>query len=456
MEDIHSATNTPWYKTKGSQITLKLIMIMGLIIFLLIPKFSILALIEERGHYYDQVNDEVSVGWGGRQVLTAPVLAIPYQTITKNQDGTSFATETYLVVVPESCDIEGTMDTTKKYRSIYEVLLYKSKNHFKGNFDLTDIVDNGIPVEMLKLNEAFIAVGVSDLKGLESKVDMTINGLKYATKAGMQKLQFQYRTTNENGTDKVESMRNGLFIPYPISSNTKSLTFDFALNCKGGQKISFLPTSQNLKVHITSAFPHPIFGGSFLPDHTTNANGFDAKWSLLEYNKNLPKYNKDAQLFDIGEGSFSIAIKPLQNHYQSTYRAGKYMILVIVLTFLVVFLTEIIQQHRVHIFQYSLIGFSIALFFVLLLSFSEVIGFTKSYLLATAATTGLTFLYGISVFKNIKSTLCVVALQLCIYGFIYTILRMEEASLLVGSIGLFVILAATMWMTRKIKWYESE
>lgn len=457
----HNTSNaqqqTSWFKTKGAQITIKLIMIMGLTIFLLIPKFSILALIEERGQYYDQVNDDVSVGWGGKQVITTPVLVIPYRTIGKRQDGTTFLNDTYMVVAPESVNIEGTIDTTKRHRSIYEVLLYKSKNHLKGSFDLSDLAENGLALDILRLKEAFLAIGISDLRGLESKVEIIVNGTKHTTKAGMQKFQFQNLVSHSDEDQSTGgTIQNGLSLPLVINSDTKQLDFELDIDIKGGQRLTFLPTAQNLRVHIKSPYPHPIFGGSFLPEHTTSSQGFDAKWAILEYNKNLPKYNKDALSLVINDGSFHIGIKPLQNHYQSTYRAGKYMILVIFLSFLVVFLTELVQRHRVHIFQYALIGFAIALFFVLLLSFSEVIGFTKSYLLATTSTTGLTFLYGISVFKNIKSTLSVVALQLGIYGFIYTILRMEEASLLVGSIGLFVILASTMWMTRKIKWYESE
>jgi inner membrane protein len=457
----HNTSNaqqqTSWFKTKGAQITIKLIMIMGLTIFLLIPKFSILALIEERGQYYDQVNDDVSVGWGGKQVITTPVLVIPYRTIGKRQDGTTFLNDTYMVVAPESVNIEGTIDTTKRHRSIYEVLLYKSKNHLKGSFDLSDLAENGLALDILRLKEAFLVIGISDLRGLESKVEIIVNGTKHTTKAGMQKFQFQNLVSHSDEDQSTGgTIQNGLSLPLVINSDTKQLDFELDIDIKGGQRLTFLPTAQNLRVHIKSPYPHPIFGGSFLPEHTTSSQGFDAKWAILEYNKNLPKYNKDALSLVINDGSFHIGIKPLQNHYQSTYRAGKYMILVIFLSFLVVFLTELVQRHRVHIFQYALIGFAIALFFVLLLSFSEVIGFTKSYLLATTSTTGLTFLYGISVFKNIKSALSVAALQLGIYGFIYTILRMEEASLLVGSIGLFVILASTMWMTRKIKWYESE
>lgn len=457
----HNTSNaqqqTSWFKTKGAQITIKLIMIMGLTIFLLIPKFSILALIEERGQYYDQVNDDVSVGWGGKQVITTPVLVIPYRTIGKRQDGTTFLNDTYMVVAPESVNIEGTIDTTKRHRSIYEVLLYKSKNHLKGSFDLSDLAENGLALDILRLKEAFLVIGISDLRGLESKVEIIVNGTKHTTKAGMQKFQFQNLVSHSDEDQSTGgTIQNGLSLPLVINSDTKQLDFELDIDIKGGQRLTFLPTAQNLRVHIKSPYPHPIFGGSFLPEHTTSSQGFDAKWAILEYNKNLPKYNKDALSLVINDGSFHIGIKPLQNHYQSTYRAGKYMILVIFLSFLVVFLTELVQRHRVHIFQYALIGFAIALFFIILLSFSEVIGFTKSYLLATTSTTGLTFLYGISVFKNIKSALSVVALQLGIYGFIYTILRMEEASLLVGSIGLFVILASTMWMTRKIKWYESE
>ncbi|MFN8337893.1 MAG: cell envelope integrity protein CreD [Saprospiraceae bacterium] len=458
----HNTSNaqqqTSWFKTKGAQITIKLIMIMGLTIFLLIPKFSILALIEERGQYYDQVNDDVSVGWGGKQVITTPVLVIPYRTIGKRQDGTTFLNDTYMVVAPESVNIEGTIDTTKRHRSIYEVLLYKSKNHLKGSFDLSDLAENGLALDILRLKEAFLAIGISDLRGLESKVEIIVNGTKHTTKAGMQKFQFQNLVSHSDEDQSTGgTIQNGLSLPLVINSDTKQLDFELDIDIKGGQRLTFLPTAQNLRVHIKSPYPHPIFGGSFLPEHTTSSQGFDAKWAILEYNKNLPKYNKDALSLVINDGSFHIGIKPLQNHYQSTYRAGKYMILVIFTLIFSCIFDRLVQRTSESIsFStcFDWICYS-TLFFVLLLSFSEVIGFTKSYLLATTSTTGLTFLYGISVFKNIKSTLNVVALQLGIYGFIYTILRMEETSLLVKFDYLFCSLLKPCESTRKIKWYES-
>jgi inner membrane protein len=128
--------------------------------------------------------------------------------------------------------------------------------------------------------------------------------------------------------------------------------------------------------------------------------------------------------------------------------------LIISLTFLVVFLTEVIQQIKLHLFQYALIGLALVIFFSLLLSFSEIIGFDKSFAIASAATIGLIFTYSLSIYSQRKSSVILLVLLVLIFGFVYTIIQMEESSLLVGSLGLFTILAATMYATRKIKWYE--
>jgi inner membrane protein len=456
----------PWHKTRSAQITFKLAMILFLMLVLLIPKFALLSLVEERQDYYNQVNEEVAKGWGSQQIISSPVLAIPYYRKTKEANGVESTVEDLFVVAADQCTIEGDLITTTKQRSIYEVLLYKSSQKITGYFSIKSFEAADIPKDMM-FSKAFIAMGINDLKGLDSKVDFNINGQAIPSQAGMNGFNIAYGFSDDRNIQAATSygsaseyssiaeLKNGLHIPYPISDfNLLKIEFTIKLDIKGSQKLSYVPNALNFTTHIKSAYPHPGFNGAYLPEHTTSEKGFDAKWKLLEYNKNLPHFNQNATTMHISDGIFGINVKPLLNHYSSTYRAGKYMILVIVLTFLVIFLIELIKNHRIHLFQYTLIGLAIAIFFILLLSFSEVVGFTSAFAIATIATCGLTYMYSISVFKNNKSAIMVLGMQSLIYAFIFTILRMEETSLLVGSIGLFLILAATMWFTRQINWYE--
>ncbi|HMP29732.1 MAG TPA: inner membrane CreD family protein, partial [Saprospiraceae bacterium] len=113
-----------------------------------------------------------------------------------------------------------------------------------------------------------------------------------------------------------------------------------------------------------------------------------------------------------------------------------------------------INDQKIHVFQYALVGFAIALFFVLLLSLSEFIGFDNSYVIASFAIISLITAYTRSIFKNKKSVYALLGLLVFMLSYIYLIIQLEKSALLVGSIGLFLILAATMYVTRKIKWYE--
>ena len=156
----------------------------------------------------------------------------------------------------------------------------------------------------------------------------------------------------------------------------------------------------------------------------------------------------------LGDNLFGVEIRVLVDNYAKTHRAGKYMILFVILTFMVVFLTEIVHRIHIHIFQYTLIGLALAIFFTLLLSISEFWGFDLAYFGAAAATIGLIFLYSLGMFKNKKSSGLLFGLMVALFAYIYIIIQLKKTALLAGSIGLFVIVALTMYVTRKIKWFE--
>jgi inner membrane protein len=457
-------TPIPWHKSYSVQITSKLALILILTLILLIPKFAILELVQERLEYYNQVIEEVSQGWGREQYLTAPVLVIPYKTKVKKEKGETVMIEQLLVVASDDCNINSSLDTIMKKRSIYDILLYKTNSTITGHFALDDIPrrDNSMIIEPEK---AFIALAIGDIKGLDGKVDFAINGNKIPSKMGLQGLtvyvqkntnvDYQSSSTPLENNHYSKILENGLHVPFPISINgNQKYNFELKVILKGSKSMNFIANSLNFKAQLKSTFPHPSFVGDYLPEHTTSAKGFDATWNILEYNNNISPFYQNCKSLSINDCLIGISIKPLLNHYVSTYRAGKYMVLVIVLTFLSILIIELTNKHRVHIFQYTLIGIAIALFFILLLSFSEVTGFTYAFIIASFATIGLTYMYCTSVFNDRRSTLMVVILQVLIYGFIFSILRMEETSLLFGSIGLFIILACTMYFTRSIQWYE--
>lgn len=457
-------TTTSFFQNPGTKITIKLGLIFILVLFLLIPKFMILDLVDERQLLSEQVKEEVSAGWANDQIITSPALVIPYNYLSKDENGkTVTSAKSNLIIYPDHLDVIGNLDTQSKYRSLYKVLLYESKMNFKGKFVLPEAKQVGLQDANLIYDQAYIAMGISDLKGIKNTVNLTWNGQKNKVSPGMNEVQFKYSNTvittgkqpeyNEQGM-AYYGIKTGMNTPVNINPTEFIYNFDFELDIKGSRTLQFSPMAKNTSVAIKSPFPDPSFIGEFLPEHTTTSSGFDAKWNVLEYNKSLPAYQKANNIVDLGSNLFGVKIADPVDNYAKTYRAGKYMILFVILTFLVVFLTEIVEKINIHIFQYTLIGLALAIFFTLLLSISEFWGFDLAYSGAAAATIGLIFLYSLGMFKNKKSSGLLLGLMVALFAYIYIIIQLEKTALLAGSIGLFVIIALTMYVTRKIKWFE--
>ena len=133
-------------------------------------------------------------------------------------------------------------------------------------------------------------------------------------------------------------------------------------------------------------------------------------------------------------------------------RAIKYGFLFIGFTFVAFLMFDVIGGARVAAAEYLLAGVALVLFFVLLLAFAEVIGFTFAYLLASAAIIGLLSAYSAAVLKSWKRARFLAALLTGLYALLYVLLNLEAYSLLIGSVLMFFALAGVMYMTRNIDW----
>ncbi|MBC7884393.1 MAG: cell envelope integrity protein CreD [Saprospiraceae bacterium] len=457
--------NKSFFQNPSTQITLKLALIVILVLFLLIPKVLIMELVEERRQLSQSVIDEVSSGWSNDQIITGPVLVIPYHEMVPQADLTkpNITVKKNLLIYPEILDTEGTIDTESKYRSLYKVLLYRSSMDIKGSFVIPDHNLINISQQDLLYQEAYIAVGITDPKGIENNIDFKWSDQPFSLSPGMVDVHFKLEENNTPDRrlnyelpdgNYNRGFKTGLHTKIPVTAERNNYTFSYNLDIKGSKSLMFAPIAKATSVHLSSSFADPVFSGGFLPEHKTDSKGFDARWNILEYNKTLPPFQKEVSEIDLGKNVFGVKIQQMIDNYTTTYRAVKYMILFVALTFLVVFLTEIVQRLRIHIFQYTLIGLALAIFFTLLLSISEFWGFDRAYISAATATIGLIYLYSLGMFRSSKSSLTLLGLLVGLFGYIYLIIQLEKMALLAGSLGLFVIIAATMYVTRKIKWFE--
>lgn len=206
-------------------------------------------------------------------------------------------------------------------------------------------------------------------------------------------------------------------------------------------------------MNIKSKWQNPSFIGSFLPDEREiNTDGFSANWKVLHLNRPYPQ-NFRGSVQGIYESSFGVNLIVPVDEYQKSMRSAKYAVIFITLTFLIFFFVQILNGVKIHPIQYIIVGLALCVFYTLLIALSEHIAFKFSYLISSVSIIGLITLYAKSIFNNKKLTTLICLILATLYLFIYSIIQMEDYALLMGSVGLFIVLATIMYLSRKIDWY---
>ncbi len=433
---------------KGS-IMLKLFTIGIFILILMIPSSMISGLIYERQELRNDAQNEITEKWGGEQTLGALVLTVPYITEVKYENGTKGSETRYAHFLPDELLVDGKIIPEKRYRGIYVVMLYQSKLTIKGKFNLLKPELLKIPMEQLQFNNAFFNAGITDMKGINESVQLELNG---------KKIPFQ------PGVESHDLFSSGISAPVSVDPDLV-YTFQFTLDLNGSKYLHFLPLGKVTSVNLSSVWPSPSFDGNFLPDQREiSPEGFRASWKVLELNRNYPQQGTGSFIspFESDEivqnnsnkSAFGVKLLLPIDEYQKTMRSAKYNVMFILLTFLTFFFVEVLNKKRIHPLQYLLIGFGIVLFYVLLLSISEHIKFDFAYLISSLVIILLEIAYSAYILKNLKLTSIIGLIFITLYAFFYSLLRLEDYSLLFGSIGLLVILALIMYLTRNINWYK--
>ncbi|HMH24929.1 MAG TPA: cell envelope integrity protein CreD, partial [Puia sp.] len=272
-----------------------------------------------------------------------------------------------------------------------------------------------------------------------------VSTLAGTTPASQQTSAGAAQTAVSGSTAATGSSAGAATTPAPIDFST-------TIRLKGSQDLLFVPLGKSTSVQVSSSWANPSFTGTYLPDvRTVKDSGFEADWKVLYLNRSYPQQWKDAT-YDIGASAFGVNLIMPVDSYQQTTRSVKYAVLCILLTFTAFFLIEWIYLKAIHSMQYLLVGVALCIFYTLLLSFSEYIHFNGAYLVASIATIGLISWYVKSILQSGKMSLFIACLLTVLYGFIFTLIQLQDFALLIGSIGLFIALAMVMYFSRKIKW----
>lgn len=424
-----------------SSLTVRLFLIGFLILILLVPLAMIGFLVYERQDRQSEAKREIASKWGESQTLIGPFIKIPYGENTVDSSK-------FLNIFPETLSITSTVTPETRSRGIFDVLLYTTDVKMTGSFASIESLYSQILEKNIQADKAVIAFSVSDSKGLQKEVIFTFN---------TNHLNLEPIPTSRGYAPLLETS------PFGINRN-QSHTFELNVSIKGSEELRFMPLGKNTTLAMSSPWAFPSFNGAFLPtEHQIRNDGFTAIWQISPFSKTLPTYviepSNEENFFykqPFNDSSFGIDFFFPTDFYQKTTRSVKYGILFIIFTFITFFLFEVLHRLKVHPFQYLLVGISLSIFYLLLLSFSEQIGFFPAYIIASLATIALNTSYAIKIFHSKKKGLIVGGVLAALYAYLYFIINNTDYALLIGSVSLFGIVALVMYLTRNINWYQMQ
>jgi inner membrane protein len=417
-----------------------------LVLVLQIPVGLISHTIDERRERRAEAIAEVTRTWGGQQELVGPVLTIPFTRRWVDADKVTHESVILHRVLPRELSITGRARIETRRRGIFEVPLYVADVHVEGTLVLPDdaaartagLAAGDVP----HWDRAELALGLSDVGAIRAASSLKIGDASRVL---------------EPGPGAAGFLQAGLHAAIPQVSPGATIPFSVDVTFGGHGRLSFVPAGDQTRVELTSPWPHPSFDGAVLPTERRVApSGFTARWHRLHLGRNFPSAwtNEDVAQAQLSATAFGVTLLAPFDTYRSNDRAVKYQLLFIGLTFLAFTLVELLAAMRVHPIQYLLVGFALCLFFLLLLSLSEHVGFARAYVAAAVATIALIGGYVRVVFGDLRRGLAIGGLLAALYAFLFVLLQIEEYALLVGSIGLFFVLAVVMTLTRRVNWYD--
>jgi len=429
---------------------------------LAVPLFMTYALVWDRQDQSNTARSAITQGWGGAQTVTGPVAIVPYAvnlTETEVVDGKRVEKVRRVVrdlyLSPQRQEVETTLDPERRSKSIYESVIYRARLSGTARFALPqeDLKRLNIAPGSLMLDKAELHFGVSDPRGMQSASRITAGG----------------KTLDPRPGGGLRSTGNSGFFAPLAWDGAAPLTVEWAYDLRGSEHISLIPRGGDTRWHVKSAWPHPSFSGSFLPSQSKiGGDGFTAEFEIPDLalgqglvatidNAEPPAPGgMDAYAMRAAErGSSLVAsvamVEPV-DLYSRIDRSVKYGFLIIGFTFLAFLMFDIVAGASVSGPEYLLTGAGLVLFFVLLLAFSEVIGFAAAYAAASVAIIGLVTAYSAAVLKSWGRAKVIGALLVGLYALLFVLLNLEAWSLLIGSILLFLALAGVMYATRNVDW----
>lgn len=451
MKDTSTLLLTWPPRFKSRSMGLKLIVVCGLALAMTIPALFVARLVDERTTRAAEVTREISSHVGGQQTFLGPTLAIPY-TVPAQTGGGTPERGIYLVFPVQGVAAVKTR-TEERSRSLFKVPVFEADVRFDAAFDLTGSPEVAPSGAALDWSQAEVVVGVTDARGALADGTITVDG-KADSLAPIGSIDGLSVNEGGNQNQRMPLTLFAVQVSKVAQSNAK-LQVSTALRFSGAQRIAILAYGKTTHLKIEGDWPNPSFDGGFLPvRRTVSRQGFSGEWSVPWIARGIPAEGRSSTVAGLDSTALGVSFVELADPYQSVNRSLKYALLFLGLLFVSYFIFEVTTGRRVHPAQYILVGLAQIIFYLLLLSFAERIGFDFGFLLAGGATVILLSANAGWIFESRMQGLRALLCFGLLYALIYTLLRLEDNALLVGAIASFLAVTAAMYFTRGIDWYS--
>jgi inner membrane protein len=430
----------------------KFFLISFLILLIIIPMYLAANLVSERESRARQVRAEIGRVWGQAQQVLGPLLVLPYTVRVTTSDGdrrVEQSIERRAVFTPEQLDIKAETMTKVLHRGIYEAPVFTAKVHIAGRFLAPDIGDVVADPQSVRWHDAMLLVGLSDVSGLKESAVLKIN----------EQTEVPFMPSLGVPGTPLNGIHAKLPAATAAATPTAAFAFQLDLVFAGSMSLEFAPAARVTRVSVTSDWPDPSFSGAFLPsDRTVSPAGFTATWTIPHLARSVPQAWSvpDEGIDRFRPYYFGVSLFQPVGFYDLIMRAVKYDLLFVGLAYMAVFVLEIFSRVRVHPVQYLFVGVALTLFYVLLLSLAEHIGFATSYLAAATATGGMLAIYVARSLRGYTYGLIMAVVLAILYGLLYAILRLEDYALLAGALVGFATLTIVMFATVDVDWSGGE
>ncbi|ANP45966.1 cell envelope integrity protein CreD [Candidatus Viadribacter manganicus] len=449
---------------------LKLLLICLLVLVMGVPLLVVGGLVSERENRARQVTAELGAAAGGSQVLGGPMLIVPYTRsveVTDDQGRTQRRLDrgTY-VVFAETGAADTTLTVQSRRRGIYRAAIYSAATDFDAAFTPADALTGIDESYRFDWSQARVVMFVSDSRAIRNAAELRFADGSTETMEPISDLSLVPAGGVENYS------RPGLFsapsaplpttlqafaAPAHLTGAPQNFTVETRLELSGAERFSVAAFAQDTAVTIRGDRRDVRAEGYFQspdPLQTTDA-GFEIAWRVPLVARGAEKA-ADLSSFNLGlitGRDMAVSFVSSDDVYRGVARAVAYGIMFIGIVFLATLIFEAVSGRKAHPAQYILVGLAQCVFYLLLLSLTEIIGFTTAFVIAAAATVSLLGYYAGASFRSGAIGARALAGLAVLYGAMYVLMTLEDFAMLAGSIVAFVVIAATMIATRQIDWY---